>query len=74
MPAPYTVIDAATDGVYGPFPLLKDALACAQDFERYEVLDCDGALVDWRGALPRPPADDARVASAVRGAGAKKEA
>jgi hypothetical protein len=56
MAAPYTVIDAATDGVYGPFEELRQAQACARDFARYEILNEEGALVDWRGPLPRPPA------------------
>ncbi len=53
---PFTVIDASTDGVYGPFETERQARECAEQFHFYEILNQDGALIDWRGKLPRPPA------------------
>lgn len=57
MPPPYSVIDAATDGLYGPFDRFCEARACAEAFPRYEILNDEGDLVDWRGPIPRPPAE-----------------
>lgn len=57
MAMPYTVVDATTDGVYGPFPTLREAQACADAFPRYEIVNEDRALVAWNTKLPRPPAE-----------------
>lgn len=57
MCAPYTVIDAKTDGVYGPFDTLTQARSCSEAFPLYEIVNEAGELVDWNTQLPRPPAE-----------------
>lgn len=45
----YTVIDQATDLIYGPYATRKQADSVAEDFEAYEIFHGD-KLVDWRSA------------------------
>lgn len=54
MPDPYTVLDADSGGLYGPFDRLTEAQACAQAFPRYEIVNDEGNVVDWTTERPRP--------------------
>jgi len=43
----YTLIDCSTDLIYGPFESFNRARQEADNFERWEILNGDGDLVDW---------------------------
>ncbi len=43
----YTLIDCATDLIYGPYETYHQARERAESFERWEVINRAGNLVDW---------------------------
>jgi hypothetical protein len=49
----YTLIDCVTDLIYGPYETFNQARGHAEDFERWEIINQEGNLVDWG---PKPEA------------------
>jgi hypothetical protein len=43
----YTLIDCSTRLIYGPYENFVQARGRAEDFERWEIINCEGNLVDW---------------------------
>ena len=43
----YTLIDCATGLIYGPYETCLQALDRAEGFERWEIINRLGNLVDW---------------------------
>jgi hypothetical protein len=43
----YTLIDCSTGLIYGPYETFVQARERAEDFERWEIINCEGKLVDW---------------------------
>jgi hypothetical protein len=43
----YTLIDCATDLIYGPYETFDQARRHADDFATWEILNGGGTLVDW---------------------------
>jgi hypothetical protein len=43
----YTLIDCATDLIYGPYETFLHARERAEGFERWEIINRVGNLVDW---------------------------
>ena len=43
----YTLIDCATDLIYGPYETFLQARERAQGFERWEIINRVGNLIDW---------------------------
>ena len=43
----YTLIDRVTGLTYGPYETLLQARERAEGFERWEIINRDGNLVDW---------------------------
>ena len=43
----YTLIDCATGLIYGPYETSRHARECAEGFERWEIINRVGDLVDW---------------------------
>jgi hypothetical protein len=43
----YTLIDCATSLIYGPYETFRQAREHAEDFERWEIINRVGNLVDW---------------------------
>ena len=43
----YTLIDCSTDLIYGPYETFNEARQHADDFERWEIINRDGNLVEW---------------------------
>jgi hypothetical protein len=56
----YTLIDCATDLIYGPYETFDQARGHADDFTTWEILNGDGNLGDW--SLPRETAAKAKAA------------
>jgi hypothetical protein len=56
----YTLIDCATDLVYGPYETFDQARGHADDFATWEILNSGDNLVDWR--LPREQTVKAKAA------------
>lgn len=48
----YTLIDCATGLIYGPYETCLQARERAEDFDRWEIINRVGNLVDWS---PTPP-------------------
>jgi hypothetical protein len=49
----YTLIDCSTDLIYGSYETFNQAREHAEDFERWEIINAEGNLVDWS---PKPKA------------------
>ena len=47
----YTLIDCSTGLLYGPYETFNQARQHADDFERWEIINRDGNLVEW---IPTP--------------------
>jgi hypothetical protein len=58
--AGYTLIDCATDLIYGSYETFDQARSHADDFVTWEILNGGGNLVDWN--LPRETTAKARAA------------
>jgi hypothetical protein len=58
----YTLIDSSTDLIYGPYENFVQARQHAEDFERWEILNRNGDLVDW--SLQPPTAASASAEAA----------
>jgi hypothetical protein len=43
----YTLIDCTTGLIYGPFETFLQARERAEGFERWEIINREGNLVDW---------------------------
>jgi hypothetical protein len=43
----YTLIDCATGLIYGPYETILQAHECAEGFERWEIINRSGNLIDW---------------------------
>ena len=43
----YTLIDCATGLIYGPYETFRQARERADGFERWEIINRVGNLVDW---------------------------
>jgi hypothetical protein len=43
----YTLIDCATDLIYGPYETFLQARSRAEGFERWEIINRVGNLIDW---------------------------
>ena len=43
----YTLIDCATDLIYGPYETILEARERAEGFERWEIINRVGDLIDW---------------------------
>lgn len=43
----YTLIDCATDLIYGPYETFLQAHERAEGFERWEIINRLGNLIDW---------------------------
>jgi hypothetical protein len=43
----YTLIDCATGLIYGPYETFVQARECAEGFERWEIINREGNLIDW---------------------------
>jgi hypothetical protein len=43
----YTLIDCSTGLIYGPYETFNQARQHADDFERWEIINRDGNLVEW---------------------------
>ena len=43
----YTLTDCSTGLIYGPYETFVQARERAEDFERWEIINCEGNLVDW---------------------------
>jgi hypothetical protein len=56
----YTLIDCATDLIYGPYETFDQARGHADDFATWEILNGDDNLVDW--SPPRETAAKAKAA------------
>lgn len=46
----YTLIDCATDLIYGPYETFAQARNRAESFEQWEITNREGSLVDWSPA------------------------
>lgn len=51
MDSEYTLIDCATGLSYGPYERCRQARERAEGFERWEIVNRAGDLVDWTPAL-----------------------
>ena len=49
----YTLIDCSTSLIYGSYETFNQAREHAEDFERWEIINYEGSLVDWS---PNPDA------------------
>ena len=47
----YTLIDCATGLIYGPYETCLQARERAEGFERWEIINRVGNLIDWSSAL-----------------------
>jgi hypothetical protein len=47
----YTLIDCATGLIYGPYETFLQARECAESFERWEIINRAGNLIDWSPIL-----------------------
>jgi hypothetical protein len=56
----YTLIDCATDLIYGPYETFNQARGHADDFATWEILNGGGNLVDW--SLPSETTAKAKAA------------
>ena len=43
----YTLIDCSTSLIYGPYGTFKQTREHAEDFERWEIINAEGNLIDW---------------------------
>jgi hypothetical protein len=43
----YTLIDRVTGLIYGPYETFLQARERAEGFERWEIINREGSLVDW---------------------------
>jgi hypothetical protein len=43
----YTLIDCATHLIYGPYETFSHVRERAEGFERWEIINREGNLVDW---------------------------
>jgi len=42
-----TLIDCSTGLIYGPYETFNQAREHGEDFERWEIINAEGDLVDW---------------------------
>ena len=47
MDSEYTLIDCATGLIYGPFETFNQARERAENFERWEIINREGNLINW---------------------------
>ena len=43
----FTLIDCATDLIYGPYGTILETRERAEGFERWEIINRAGDLIDW---------------------------
>ena len=48
----YTLIDCAASLIYGPYETFRQARERADGFERWEIINRVGNLIDWNPTLP----------------------
>jgi hypothetical protein len=58
----YTLIDCATGLIYGPYETFLQARERAASFERWEILNRAGNLIDWSPAPSTVPTATERAA------------
>jgi hypothetical protein len=43
----YTLVDCSTGLIYGPFETFNQARERAENFERWEIINREGNLINW---------------------------